>query len=342
MGAEPRLRYRRPIGMTALAPLSTISRRPAAWAGVLAAGACLLAAGCSAGSQSVRPPLLAPASSARRAVMGAAAAPAAPLAGGTAHGSAALGSQARRGVLRLSALGPLSQSIIYTAGLTVQAPNVETAVSRATSVAESAGGYVSAEHTSLSRNRSVRAMVNIQFKIPVGSYPATLTALGALGTKQSETQRAQDVTQTVADVTSRVTSAKATIVQLRKLLARAGTVNGLLSVQNQISQEEASLEALQSQQRALASETTYATVSMVILGPTPAHQHHHHHRSKAARFPERLDRGLARTGQSDGTGAYRGRSRAAVRGDLGGWSAAGAYAAWRWMARRGTRTSPAQ
>ena len=341
MGAEPRLRYRRPIGMTALASRSTISRRPAIWAGVLAAGVCLLAAGCSAGSPSVASGDSGSASGAGRAVMGAEAAPAARVPGSAAHGNAALGSQAQKGLLRLSALGPLSPSIIYTAGLTVQAPNVETAASRATSLAESAGGYVSAEHTLLSRNRSVRARVDIQFKIPVGSYPATLTALGALGTKQSETQRAQDVTQTVADVTSRVTSAKATIAQLRKLLARAGTVNGLLSVQNQISQEEASLEALQSQQRALASETTYATVSMVILGPAPVHQHHHHHGKAAAGFLSGLIAGwhaLGRVTVRVLTVAGAVLPFVVILGLV----AAGGYAGWRRMARRRTRTSPAQ
>ena len=338
MGAEPRLRCQRPTGMTALAPLSTISRRPAAWAGVLAAGACLLAAGCSAGAQSASS-AAGTGSSAHRAVMGAPAAPEGSMAGGASGSNAAQGSQAQKG-LRLSALGPLSQSIIYTAGLTVQAPNVETAVSHATSITESAGGYVSGEHTSLSRNRSVRAMVSIQLKIPVSSYPATLAILGTLGTKQSETQRAQDVTQAVADVSSRVTSAKATIVQLRKLLARAGTVSGLLSVQNQISQEEASLEALQSQQRALASETTYATVSMVILGPAPVHRHRHH--SKAATgFLSGLIAGwhaLAKVTVRVLTVAGVVLPFIVILAIL----AAAAYAAWRRLARRRTRTSPAQ
>ena len=179
----------------------------------------------------------------------------------------------------LTALAPPSQSIIYTATLTVQAVNVETAVTRATRLAEAAGGYVSAEHSSQTRGRSLRALVSIQFKIPVSTYPGTLAALSGLGTKLSETQQTQDVTQTVADVNSRVASAGAAIAQLRRLLARAGTVNGLLTVQDQINQEEASLEALKAQQQALAGETTYATVSMVIQGPAPVH-HRHHRRAK--------------------------------------------------------------
>jgi hypothetical protein len=124
-------------------------------------------------------------------------------------------------------------------------------------------------------------MVSIQFKVPPGAYQSTLTALAALGTKVGESQQTQDVTQTVADVTSRVASAQAAIVQLRRLLAHAGTVGGLLTVQDQINQEEASLEALQSQQRALAGETTVATISMVIEGKLPA-THRHHHRRKPA------------------------------------------------------------
>jgi hypothetical protein len=259
--------------MNALGPPSTISpahRKTAVWGIVLAASACLLAAGCSS-----------PGPSGAGSVAGPAAGAAAP-GPDRAAGSGATAHQPG-GKLSLTALGPPGQSIIHTAGLTVQDANVETAVSRATSVVAAAGGYVSAEQTALSRDQKTRPMVSIQFKIPAATYQATLTALGSLGTQLSESQQTQDVTQTVADVSSRVVSAHAMIAQLRKLLARTGSVTGLLTIQDQISQEEATLEALQAQQRALASETTYATVSMVIEGPVPPHHHHRqqHHAKKA-------------------------------------------------------------
>lgn len=325
--------------MTALAPPSTRSpagRKLAAWAAVLTAGACLLAAGCSAGSH--------PASSASGAIVGHAGAP--------AHGAAPAALAPLPSVngpaksshtgesLSLTALAPPGQSIIYTASLTVQDANVQTAVSRAANAVAAAGGYVSAEHTALSRRRSTRPMVSIQFKIPVGSYQATLATLSGLGTRLSESQRAQDVTQTVADVSSRVASAHAMIVQLRKLLARAGSVSGLLSVQDQISQEEASLEALQAQQRAVAGATTYATVSMVILGQPPAH-HRHHHRKATAGFLGGLAAGwhALRTAVSAVLTFAGAVLPFAVILAL---VLAAAYAARRRLARRGTGTSPAQ
>jgi Domain of unknown function (DUF4349) len=62
-----------------------------------------------------------------------------------------------------------------------------------------------------------------------------------------------------------VASAKAAITQLRALLRRAGSVSGLLGVQDQINAEESQLEALQAEQRALGHETTYATVSLRLV-----------------------------------------------------------------------------
>ena len=88
-----------------------------------------------------------------------------------------------------------------------------------------------------------------------------------LGTQTSLTQHAQDVTQQVADVSSLVTSAQDAITQLQALLKRAGSVSDLLAVQEQINAQESSLEALQAQQRALARETSYATVSVTLREP---------------------------------------------------------------------------
>jgi hypothetical protein len=113
-----------------------------------------------------------------------------------------------------------------------------------------------------------KATASVELKIPVASYQATLGQLArGLGTQLALQQQAQDVTQRVADVNSQVTSAQAAIAQLRSLLAHAGSVGDLLSVQNQINSEESSLESMQAQQRALGHETSYATVTLTLLGP---------------------------------------------------------------------------
>ncbi len=85
-------------------------------------------------------------------------------------------------------------------------------------------------------------------------------------------QQASDVTAQVADVNSLVTSEQDAIRALQGLLGRAGSVSGLLDVQEQISGDESTLNSLLAQQRALDHETTYATVTMTLVSPRPRHQ----------------------------------------------------------------------
>jgi hypothetical protein len=229
-------------------------------------GGGLLLAGCSGTSASSS------ASSsgvAAKSAAGAAAVPAtAPLnsaAGNAAAGRDAAGQQGSAGTT--ARLAPASD-IIYTAQLTVRAQSVSSAAAKAAQIAEGVGGYVSNETTSADPDHPSESTASVELKIPVTSFPATLSQLSAsLGTQLALQQQAQDVTQQVADVNSQVASDEAAIAQLRALLSHAGSVGDLLSVQNQINAEESSLEAMQAQQRALSHETSYATVTLTILGP---------------------------------------------------------------------------
>ena len=228
----------------------------------LLGGACLLAAGCSAGSSSASSAasVAAPHAAARSAA-GSAAAPA-----GSSAGDASL-----------TAL-PATESIIYTASVTVRTAHLTQAAARATQLARAAGGYVSSENTALNRAHPNRSTVSLQLKIPASAYQTTLGALSTqLGARLAMSQHAQDVTQTVADVTSRVTSAEAAISQLRSLLRHAGSVGSLLTVQNQINAEESGLESLLARQRALAHETSFGTVTLLLVAPSATAQHQKHH-----------------------------------------------------------------
>ena len=232
--------------------------------GMFLAG-CSAASSSSANSSSASSSYRAAKTAAGQAVPAPTQVPAASAAAGSTPGSA--GTTAR--------LAPAS-GIIYTAQLAVRADNVGSAAAQAAQIAEAAGGYVSSETVSANPDHPSEATASVQLKIPVASYPATLGQLASrLGTQLALQQQAQDVTQQVADVNSQVTSDEAAIAQLRALLSHAGSVGDLLSVQNQINDEESSLESMQAQQRALSHETTYATVTLTLLGPKAKPLVHH-------------------------------------------------------------------
>jgi Domain of unknown function (DUF4349) len=181
-----------------------------------------------------------------------------------------------------------NQSIIYTANLTVQPRNVAAAADQAIRIATSAGGYLAGEQATTIPGHPDRATVSLTLKIPVPRYQTVVARLSALGKRTSLSQRAVNVTQQVADIGSRVASQRVAIAQLRALLKRAGSVNQLLTVQDQINAEESSLEALLAQQRALAHETSYGTVSVLLVSqPRPPV----HHKKAPAGFLAGLSRG---------------------------------------------------
>ena len=271
--AEPLGGCRRHNGMLHRMSLTSRSARTrfGAAAGLMVGGAMLaggmLLAGCSGSSAS--------SSSASGIAASAPSAAAVPAAGlpGARSAASATGGSANAGTTAV--LAPTSD-IIYTAQLSVRAANVGSAAARAAQIAEGVGGYVSNETTSADPDHPAQATATVQLKIPVPSYPATLGQLaGGLGTQLSLQEQAQDVTEQVADVNSQVASYEAAIAQLRSLLSHAGSVGDLLNVQNQINTEESQLEAMQAQQRALSHETSYATVTLTILGPKAKPVPHH-------------------------------------------------------------------
>ena len=233
-------------------PLSPGARRPAiTLLAAAGAGACLLLAACAGGST---------------AGSGSAS--------GAVHAVPAPGRAASAAGGQLASLTLSGQSIIYTATLAAQAIDVAAAADRAGEIVTAAGGFIASEQEVAMPGQRGSGKANLELKIPVDAYPATLSKLSAsVGTVTSVSRQARDVTRQVADVASRVTSAQAAVAQLRALLRKAASVSSLLQVQGQINAQESALEELQAEQRALSRQTSYATVSLVLTAPPPARTH---------------------------------------------------------------------
>lgn len=167
-----------------------------------------------------------------------------------------------------------TQSIIHTADLTLRVKHVKAVAGQVSALVTADGGYVADEQDSFPHFDHATPIVTLTVKIPVTQFYPALAKMESFGKQVSFSQHAQNVTQQVADVSSRVASAQAAIRQLRALLGRAGNVSSLLQVQDEINSQEAALEALLAQQRALAHETSYGTVTVTLVGPHVVIVHH--------------------------------------------------------------------
>ncbi|MFJ9409617.1 DUF4349 domain-containing protein [Streptomyces sp. NPDC101393] len=181
----------------------------------------------------------------------------APKPGGTAGG----GRAADNGTAAKAA----ASRIIRTATVTVETKDVPTAVARARAAADGAGGYVGDETTdqdSAGHDRS-----RIVLRVPPEEYDAVLSRLSRLGKLVSREVSAKDVTDQVVDIDSRISSQRASVTRVRKLMEKATTISDIVSLESELNTRESSLESLEAQLKSLKERTGTATVTLVVRRP---------------------------------------------------------------------------
>src|SRR5262249_60272583 len=95
----------------------------------------------------------------------------------------------------------------------------------------------------------------------------TLPAGGNPGTGTGSTVSTQDVTSQVIDVAARLRSEQASVDRVRALLAQATSIGEIVSIESELTQREADLESLESQQANLNDLTALSTITATLLGP---------------------------------------------------------------------------
>lgn len=157
-------------------------------------------------------------------------------------------------------------AIIKTADVSMQADDVASVVDKITALTAGLGGRVASQNTSSdAKGNATNAYLAVQ--VPVDTFEASVDKIATFGTHVDQSTSTEDVTAKVADVDSRVRSAEDSIAQLRRLFTRATKLGDVIALENELSQREADLEALQAEQRVLQARTTMSTISVDVTRP---------------------------------------------------------------------------
>jgi hypothetical protein len=158
------------------------------------------------------------------------------------------------------------------------AANVADKANQAETIAEQVGGEVDRDD----RTSGPEASASLLLRVPPDALTDTLNQLSGLGKEKYRALSTTDVTQRVADVRSRVRSAADSIARLRVLFQHATKIGDIIQIESELNSREADLESLQAQQRALARETSMASITLSLVtavkpppaAPKPAKPHH--------------------------------------------------------------------
>lgn len=154
------------------------------------------------------------------------------------------------------------RSVIRTAELEVRVDDVAAAGRRAVVVAEAAGGFLADEQSELGDDPASTLVV----KVPPERFTPVLDELAGLGEAVAKRVGSDDVTEVVVDLEGRLAAARASVDRLRELLAQAGDVAQIVSVESELARREGEVEALAGQLRSLESQVDLATITLQLDG----------------------------------------------------------------------------
>ncbi|MFU8852092.1 DUF4349 domain-containing protein [Micromonospora sp. SL1-18] len=156
------------------------------------------------------------------------------------------------------------RSIIYTGTMQVRVEDVDRAAREATARAREAGGFVGGDQRT---SESADARAELILRVPADRFTALIDGLAGLGKQERREIRTEDVTEETVDLDARIATQRARVDSARKLLARATSINDLVTLENEVGRREADLASLEAKKRRLADLTALSTITVAFVGP---------------------------------------------------------------------------
>ena len=167
---------------------------------------------------------------------------------------------------------PQQRLIIKDGDMTVLVDDTETAVTQATDVAVSVGGYIINQNV-FDDPQGYR-FATMRLGVPVDHFETALKVLRDLGTVTNESASGVDVTDEFVDLNSRVDNLIATRDRLRSFLLDAVNVEEALRVNEELRRIEEEIAIIQGRINFLADRASFSTIDLTlnpwIPTPTPS------------------------------------------------------------------------
>ncbi len=150
--------------------------------------------------------------------------------------------------------------VIKTGEVTLQVPNVASALGRVRALALELGGYVGG-----SQAGTLEESATLTLRVPAAHFDDALSKLHAFDGKVIvEATREEDVTGSIVDLTARIENLQASETQYRSLLARAQKIEDILSVQTRLDQVRGEIEQLKGQLQSVGDQADMATLTVTL------------------------------------------------------------------------------
>jgi len=157
-------------------------------------------------------------------------------------------------------LSEVERKLVKRADVRIRVENLEAADASVSGLLEKYDAY--AASTIIEENSR-----NYSLRVPAEHYDVFLAEMNGMGRLLRRFESTEDVTLRYYDLEGRLSTKKELLKTFQAYLARARTIEEILSVEARISELQYDIEGTGMQLRNLSNRVDYATIELAILGP---------------------------------------------------------------------------
>lgn len=165
------------------------------------------------------------------------------------------------------------RSVITTGWVTIVVTDPTDATAEAIRITEQVGGRLDGRQEYAPIDGQAGSST-LTLRIPSDALTATLEKFEKLGEQREVSISASDVTMEVQDLAARTSALAASIARLQNLMDTATDIDALIQLETAISDRQAQLESMESQQRYLSDQVSMSTITLNLMteadAPPPA------------------------------------------------------------------------
>lgn len=156
-----------------------------------------------------------------------------------------------------------TQRLIKTGTMSIVVDDINAAMPAITDYVKSIAGFT--EMSSSSEDRLGNRYGNMRVRVPVDSFEPAMAHLRTVAVRvTNEQSEGQDVTEQYTDLEARLRNAKSQEEAYLAVLAKAKSVEEILSVQSYLSNVRYQIESLEGQLKFMDNRTSYSTISITL------------------------------------------------------------------------------
>lgn len=159
---------------------------------------------------------------------------------------------------------PANAMLIRRVSMNVETTQYDTVTGKISAKVNELGGYIESSNASGTGNKGSMRRVTYTIRVPLQKLDEIINLVGSAATVISSSETTEDVTLQYSDIKARIQSLRVEQETLMELLAKAESLEAIITLQNRLTEVRYEIESYESRAKLLENQATYSTLTLNV------------------------------------------------------------------------------